>query len=223
MDNFIVTIEDVKKALVMCENELKLNRKCKKDIEELYDMRYIDNLHDYRVISRVEEKRNKKLQNNIDLLCCNLILPLITTTLLSLFVFKFGIPLTLLLNIVLGSIGIKVITPIYNKYRNKMLNNTQNKYNKLSEINSMNKKRDERIESMNEESRNLEVEIYELRSILNYAKEKNRTSFRIDELYIRNKALIRILDNIRKETVMKKNMSTHSYAQQEGKNLVKRF
>ena len=27
MDNFIVTIEDVKKALVMCENELKLNRK----------------------------------------------------------------------------------------------------------------------------------------------------------------------------------------------------
>ena len=32
MDNFIVTIEDVKKALVMCENELKLNRKCKKDI-----------------------------------------------------------------------------------------------------------------------------------------------------------------------------------------------
>lgn len=223
MDNFIVTIEDVKKALVMCENELKLNRKCKKDIEELYDMRYIDNLHDYRVISRVEEKQNKKLQNNIDLLCCNLILPLITTTLLSLFVFKLGIPLTLLLNIVLGSIGIKVITPICNKYRNKMLNNTQNKYNKLSEINSMNKKRDERIESMNEECRNLEVEIYELRSILNYAKEKNRTSFRIDELYIRNKALIRILDNIRKEAVMKKNMSTHSYAQQEGKNLVKRF
>ena len=61
MDNFIVTIEDVKKALVMCENELKLNRKCKKDIEELYDMRYIDNLHDYRVISRVEENQNKKL------------------------------------------------------------------------------------------------------------------------------------------------------------------